>query len=77
MRLSTPGGRFAFLGVTPGQYTLRASVAVTTQGADRREMTALLPLTVTEAGAANVTLSLSRGVTVSGRVSTSALSRAR
>jgi len=40
-------------------------------------MTALLPLTVTEAGAANVTLSLSRGVTVSGRISTSALSRAR
>jgi hypothetical protein len=61
-------GRFALLGLTPGQFELSSLVArgneITGQG---RPLWARVPLTVTERGISDYTLTLQPGVPISGR----------
>ena len=62
-------GRFVFLGVTPGQYSLRVAAAIGAQNSpERRELAGAASLTVNEGDARNVVITVDRGVTVSGRI---------
>jgi hypothetical protein len=69
-------GAFAVLGITPGDYTLRSSLAVVTNETNGEGVAlwASVPLSVTEDGIAELGLTMQPGVPMSGHVEFKGLS---
>jgi hypothetical protein len=65
-RNSTPGGKFSFPGLVPGSYVINAHAGSSASAAG--QLTAVVSVPVEAGGAAEVTVTLQRGVSVSGGV---------
>lgn len=65
-RTTTAGGKFSFHGVVPGSYVVRSSATVPSGGASPAVLTGAAAVAVDAAAATDVTVTLRRGVTVSG-----------
>ncbi len=74
LSISDPRGRFTFLGVPPGSYILRAlriptaTLASNSTLTSDRTLAANMPLTIGADGVADLTVTLSGGFRISGRV---------
>ena len=70
-RNASPGGKFAFPGLVPGSYVIRAQAGSSSSATGR--LTAAATVSIDDGAAAEVTLALRPGVSVSGQLDLSTL----